>query len=132
MRKLSEPTPRRPEAEKTISLPSRSSSTAARTPARMIWPLKAPASPRSLVTSSIPTFETCSCSLRIGTLGRFSAASAAWRVIRRIADAYGRNAMIRCSARRSRAAEIISIARVIFWTFLTDATRFLSSLSAIC
>ena len=53
------------------------------------------------------------------------------RVIRRTADAYGRSETIRCSARRSRAAEIISIARVIFWTFLTDATRFLSSFSAM-
>ena len=70
-------------------------------------------------------------SCRIGTFGRFCAASAACRVIRRIADAYGRSETIRCSARRSRAAEIISIARVIFWTFLTDATRFLSSFSAM-
>ena len=53
------------------------------------------------------------------------------RVIRRIADAYGRSDAMRCSARRSRAAEIISIARVIFWTFLTDATRLLSSFSAM-
>ena len=77
LRKLSEPTPRRPEAEKTTSLPSRSSSTAARTPARMIWPLKAPASPRSLVTSSSPTLPMSSRSCRIGTFGRFCAASAA-------------------------------------------------------
>ena len=61
----------------------------------------------------------------------FSAASAASRVIRRTADAYGRSETIRCSARRSRAAEIISIARVIFWTFLTDATRLLSSFWAM-
>ena len=58
LRKFSEPTPRRPEAEKTTYLPCDSSSAAARTPARMIWPLKAPASPRSLVTSSIPTVPT--------------------------------------------------------------------------
>jgi ATP synthase F1 gamma subunit len=43
--------------------------------------------------------------------------------IRRIASAYGRRCSIRCSARRSRAAEIISIARVILRTFLTDAMR---------
>ena len=97
----------------------------------MIWPLNAPASPRSLVTSMSPTFCTFSCSSRIGRLGRCSAAWAACRVIRRIADAYGRSDSMRCSARRSRAAEIISIARVIFWTFLTDATRPLSSLSAM-
>src|SRR3954468_13933533 len=30
---------------------------------------------------------------------------------------------MRCSARRSRAAATISIARVIFWTFLTDEMR---------
>ena len=30
---------------------------------------------------------------------------------------------MRCSARRSRAAATISIARVIFWTFLTEAIR---------
>ena len=97
----------------------------------MIWPLNAPASPRSLVTSSMPTVLISSRSRRIGRFGMFSAASAAWRVIRRTADAYGRSETIRCSARRSRAAEIISIARVIFWTFLTDATRFLSSFSAM-
>src|SRR5215216_5833785 len=34
---------------------------------------------------------------------------------------------IRCSARRSRAAATISIARVILWMFLTDAMRFLTS-----
>ena len=61
----------------------------------------------------------------------FSAASAAWRVMRRMPDAYGRSARMRCSARRRRAAEIISIARVIFWTFLTEATRLLSSFWAM-
>ena len=50
---------------------------------------------------------------RIGTRGMYSAAWAAWRVSRRIASAYGRSAWIRCSARRSRAAATISIARVI-------------------
>ena len=38
---------------------------------------------------------------------------------------------MRDSARRRRAAEIISIARVIFWTFLTEATRLLSSFAAM-
>ena len=61
----------------------------------------------------------------------FSAASAACRVIRRTAEAYGRSERMRDSARRSRAAEIISIARVIFWTFLTEATRLLSSFAAM-
>ena len=35
---------------------------------------------------------------------------------------------MRCSARRSRAAATISIARVIFCTFFTEAMRFLTSL----
>ena len=35
---------------------------------------------------------------------------------------------MRCSARRSRAAATISIARVIFWMFLTLEMRFLTSL----
>ena len=61
----------------------------------------------------------------------FSAASAAVRVMRRIAEAYGRSAWMRCSARRRRAAEIISIARVIFWTFLTEAIRPRSSFWAM-
>ncbi len=61
----------------------------------------------------------------------FCAASAAWRVIRRIAPAYGRSASMRCSARRRRAAATISIARVIFWMFLTDAMRFLTSFWAM-
>ena len=39
----------------------------------------------------------------------------------------GAAASMRCSARRSRAAATISIARVIFWMFLTDAMRFLMS-----
>src|SRR4051812_3124373 len=34
---------------------------------------------------------------------------------------------MRCSARRRRAADIISIARVIFWMFLTDPMRFWTS-----
>src|SRR6478609_9860479 len=34
---------------------------------------------------------------------------------------------MRCSARRRRAAATISIARVIFWMFLTEAIRFLTS-----
>ena len=74
---------------------------------------------------------TDSCSLRIGRFGTLPAASAAWRVIRRIADAYGRSASMRCSARRRRAAATISIARVIFWMFLTDAMRFLTSFCAM-
>ena len=72
-----------------------------------------------------------SCSLRIGRFGTFPAASAAWRVMRRMAPAYGRSASMRCSARRRRAAATISIARVIFWMFLTDAMRLLTSLSAM-
>ena len=69
-----------------------------------------------------------SCSLRIGSSATsLPAASAAWRVIRRIAPAYGRSASMRCSARRRRAAATISIARVIFWMFLTEAIRFLTS-----
>ena len=72
-----------------------------------------------------------SCSLRIGRFGTFCAASAAWRVIRRIAEAYGRSASMRCSARRSRAAATISIARVIFWMFLTEPMRLLTSFCAI-
>src|SRR4051812_13439823 len=38
---------------------------------------------------------------------------------------------MRCSARRRRAAATISIARVIFWMFLTEEIRFLTSLSAM-
>ncbi len=34
---------------------------------------------------------------------------------------------MRCSARRSRAAATISMARVIFWMFLTEPIRFLTS-----
>ena len=59
------------------------------------------------------------------------AASAAWRVMRRIAPAYGRSASMRCSALRRRAAATISIARVIFWMFLTEAIRFLMSFCAM-
>src|SRR5919108_1610214 len=40
-----------------------------------------------------------------------------------MASAYGRRASIRCSARRSRAAATISIARVILRMFLNDAMR---------
>src|SRR4051794_7114908 len=97
----------------------------------MICELNAPASPRSPVTSRMPTRRTFSCSLRIGSLGMSPAASAAWRVMRRIAPAYGRSASMRCSALRSRAAATISIARVIFWMFLTDPMRFLMSFCAI-
>ena len=46
---------------------------------------------------------------------------AGWRPRRAAARA------MRCSARRRRAAATISIARVIFWMFLTDAMRFLTS-----
>jgi hypothetical protein len=56
-----------------------------------------------------------------------SAADTAWRVIRRIASAYGRSSSIRCSARRSRAAATISIARVILRMFLTEPIRLLMS-----
>src|SRR5205807_9798517 len=59
--------------------------------------------------------------------GTLPAASAACLVIRRIAVAYGRSASILCSARRRRAAATISIARVIFWMFLTAPMRFLTS-----
>jgi hypothetical protein len=94
----------------------------------MIWELKPPASPRSPVTSSSPTFVWESCSRNSGKrLASAPAASAAWRVMRPIASAYGRSASIRCSARRRRAAATISIARVIFWMFLTEAILFLTS-----
>ena len=68
-----------------------------------------------------------SCSSRIGTRGTSPAAWAASRVIRLIASAYGRRASIRCSARRRRAAATISIARVIFWMFLTASMRLRTS-----
>ena len=69
-----------------------------------------------------------SCSRSSGTRAASPpAARAAWRVIRPIASAYGRSAAIRCSARRSLAAATISIARVIFWMFFTDAILFLTS-----
>ena len=61
----------------------------------------------------------------------FSAAAAAWRVMRRIAPAYGRRCSIRCSARRSRAAATISIARVIFWMFFTLPMRLFRSFWAM-
>ena len=86
----------------------------------MICELNAPARPRSPVTSSSPTRVALLVLVedrqRSGTL---PAASAAWRVMRRIASAYGRRCAMRCSARRRRAAATISIARVIFWMFLT-------------
>ena len=63
--------------------------------------------------------------------GTFCAASEACRVIRRMADAYGRRCSMRCSARRRRAAATISIARVIFWTFLTESIRCLTSFWAM-
>ena len=94
----------------------------------MICELKPPASPRSPVTSSSPTFDSDSCSRSSGTRAASApAACAAWRVMRAIASAYGRSASIRCSARRRRAAATISIARVIFWMFLTEAILFLTS-----
>ncbi len=96
-------------------------------PARTMFELNAPASPRSPATSSSPTWSMFSCSSRIGSRGSVPAASAAWRVIRRIAPAYGRSCSIRCSARRSLAAATISIARVIFWMFLTEPIRLRTS-----
>ena len=83
-RNVSDDTPRRPDAYHT-GWPS--SEPAARMPARTICELNAPARPRSPVTSRMPTFETLSCSCRIGRFGTFWAASAAWRVIRRMAEA---------------------------------------------
>ena len=69
-----------------------------------------------------------SCSCRIGLPATSPpAAAAAWRVIRRIAPAYGRSAAIRCSARRSRAAATICIALVILRMFLTESIRCLTS-----
>ena len=65
--------------------------------------------------------------VRIGRLGTRPAASAASRVIRRIASAYGRSASMRCSARRRRAAATISMARVIVRMFWTDAMRLRTS-----
>ncbi len=126
-RKASEEAGRRPEAKNTEEAPLSRCSAAARTPARTALELNAPARPRSPATTSRPTVETCSCSWRIGRRGTSPAASAAWRVIRRMASAYGRNASMRCSARRRRAAATISIARVIFWMFLTDAMRLRTS-----
>ena len=52
-----------------------------------------------------------------------SAACDARAVIRRSASAYGLRCSIRCSALRRRAAEIISIARVILRTFWTEPMR---------
>ena len=80
------------------------------------------------MTSSSPTSVSDSCSRSSGTRAASApAACAAWRVIRPMASAYGRRAAIRCSARRSRAAATISIARVIFWMFFTEAILFLTS-----
>ena len=100
-----------------------------RTPARITCELNAPASPRSPVTSSTATALSDSCSASSGTraLSAPPAACAACRVIRRIALAYGRNAAIRCSARRRRAAATISMARVIFWMFFTEPILLLTS-----
>ena len=100
-----------------------------RTPARMTCELKAPASPRSPVTSSTATALTGSCSAKSGTrmASALLAACAAWRVMRLIALAYGRSAAMRCSARRRRAAATISMARVIFWMFFTEEILFLTS-----
>ena len=57
-------------------------------PARMICELNAPARPRSPVTSSTATLSIDSCSCSTGMLETSApAASAAWRVIRRIARA---------------------------------------------
>src|ERR1700722_4204085 len=47
--------------------------------------------------------------------------------MRLTASAYGRSASMRCSARRRRAAATISIARVIFWMFLTEEILVLTS-----
>ena len=52
-----------------------------------------------------------------------AASRSARRVIRRSASAYGRSASIRCSARRSRAAATISMARVILRMFFTEEMR---------
>ena len=80
------------------------------------------------MTSSSPARSWDSCSLSSGRRDASApAAWAAWRVIRLSASAYGRSAAIRCSARRNRAAATISIARVIFWMFFTEAILFLTS-----
>ena len=76
-RKASEDTPRRPDAYQTVDLPSCSYCAPARTPARTICELNAPASPRSPVTSRMPTVLSDSCSSRIGRFGTLPAASAA-------------------------------------------------------
>ena len=82
-----EETPRRPDAYQRTPFPSWDSSRFRRLPARMIWELKAPASPRSPVTSSRPTLSIESCSSSSGRLGMLSAASTARRVMRRMASA---------------------------------------------
>src|SRR4051812_13833244 len=102
-------------------------------PARMICELKAPARPRSAVISSSATRCSDSCCLRIGNVPISPpAASAACRVMRRMAPAYGRRCSMRCSARRRRAAATISIARVILRMFWTEAIRFLTSRCDMC
>src|SRR5579863_151289 len=126
-RNVSDEAGRRPDAKNVTWRPSDSCSRAAATPARTICELKAPARPRSPATSSSPTFWTDSCSLRIGRFGSCPAASAASRVIRLIASAYGRRCSMRCSARRKRAAATISMARVIVRMFWTDEMRFRTS-----
>ncbi len=126
-RNASEDAGRRPEAKYTGVRPSAWWSRPAATPARTALELNAPARPRSPATTSSPTLETESCSARIGRFGTLPAASAAIRVIRRIASAYGRSASIRCSARRSRAAATICMALVIFWMFLTESIRLRTS-----
>jgi hypothetical protein len=86
-RNASDETPRRPDAYQTVDLPLPSYSLPARMPARTICELNAPARPRSPVMSMIATVSSDSCSLRIGRFGTLPAASAACRVIRRIAPA---------------------------------------------
>src|SRR6476646_7335561 len=72
--------------------------------------------PRSPVTRRIAIRFSFSCWLRIGSLEiSLPAASAACRVMRRIAPAYGRR------------AAILSIARVILRMFLTESIRCLTS-----
>src|ERR687892_385274 len=97
-RNSSEESPRRPDTYQSTSLPSERSSAARRLPARMICELNGPASPRSPVTSRMPTVRTLSFSSRIGRLGMFSAACEAREVMRRMASAYGRRCSMRCSA----------------------------------
>ena len=96
----------------------------------MICELNAPARPRSPVTSRMPDrvrpprapAGSAGCGTSAGRLGGLA------RHLPDRAARRGAGASIRCSARRRRAAATISIARVIFWMFLTDAMRFLTSL----